>query len=70
MRTFAPEASEADGRILRGLSTQVAAHRGHFGDAHKQLKLAAEIKQGAPMMSWEAAFRGAHKNLFRDYLLN
>lgn len=54
---------------LEELSSAIAARRGHFGDVHKQLKLAGEIKAKAPSMTWEKAVRAAHTKLFRDQAL-
>jgi DNA transposition AAA+ family ATPase len=48
---------------------QVAIKQGHYRAVHKQLKVAAEIRQGAPDMSWPEAFKEAHTHLLRPYQL-
>lgn len=59
---------EADHLIA--LCEMVAAEHGHFRSVHKQLKLAAEIKDKKPKASWVDAFKAAHTMLLRRYALN
>ncbi len=48
----------------------VAENNGHFRAVHKQLLLARKIKENAKgSLTWSQAFRGAHKRLVRDYVL-
>lgn len=65
VRTLCPGINGEQSRIEE-LATSISARRGHFGDVHKQLKLAGEIKAKAPSLSWEKAVRAAHTKLFRD----
>lgn len=51
---------------LEELASAIAGRRGHFGDVHKQLKLAGEIKAKTSSLTWEKAVRAAHTKLFRD----
>lgn len=66
VRTLAPGAVNGEAAKLEELCGQLVGQRGHFGDCHKQLKLAAEIKSGHAALSWEKAFRAAHTKMFRD----
>jgi DNA transposition AAA+ family ATPase len=51
------------------LCEMVAAEHGHFRSVHKQLKLAAEIKEQKPRTSWTDALKAAHTLLIRKYAL-
>lgn len=56
---------------LVALCEQVASNAGHFRAVHKQLKLAAEMREtGTAFTSWVKAFRAAHTKMCRDYKLN
>jgi DNA transposition AAA+ family ATPase len=55
---------------LLELCAQVASHHGHFRAVHKQLKLAAEIRNGDINLGWPDAFRQAHTKLLRPYKLS
>lgn len=53
---------------LLPLATVVAAEKGHFRSLRKQVALAREFRKGTGL-SWEAAFRAAHRKLVRNYEL-
>lgn len=69
IRTHAPGANGAADELL-ALCEQVVAEHGHYRSAHKQLKLAAELKEASKKpISWVEAFRQAHTQLVRKYKL-
>jgi DNA transposition AAA+ family ATPase len=70
VETITPKATGADRDQLIALSEQVAEQHGHFRSVYKQLKLTAEIKDGAPNKAWDACFRAAHQKLIRESGLN
>ena len=55
---------------LVALCEQVAEQHGHYRSVHKQLKVAAEIKETKPKTAWTDAFKAAHTMLLRRYALN
>ncbi len=69
--THAPTAGTGAATELVGLCEQVVAQHGHFRALHKQLKLAAELKEHAKeALTWPQVFRKAHLKLVRKYQLN
>ena len=70
IRSLCPNIGTPDARILFPLCEQVTEQHGHFRSVHKQLKVAAEIREGKPSLSWEQAFKSAHTMLVRKYPLN
>jgi len=64
---LAPGAN-GDREELLDLCEQVAKQAGHFRSVHKQLKLAAELRNGKDA-AWPKAFRAAHTLLKREYQL-
>ena len=70
IRSLCPGITTPDQRQLFPLCEQVAEQHGHFRSVHKQLKVAAEIREGKPGLSWEEAFKAAHAMLVRKYPLN
>jgi DNA transposition AAA+ family ATPase len=67
---LAPGARNGEADELLMLCEQVAEQHGHFRAVFKQLKLAAEIKEGKPALGWVQCFQGAHGKLVREYKLN
>lgn len=67
---LAPGARNGEADELLALCEQVAEQHGHFRAVFKQLKLAAEIKEGKPALGWAQCFQGAHGKLLREYRLN
>lgn len=67
--SLAPAADERELTLLHQLCSQVAEQHGHYRAVYKQLKLAAEIKEGKPELGWSECFRAAHTRLFREYKL-
>ena len=68
VKTLAPGANGETDHVI-ALCELVAAEHGHYRSVHKQLKLAAEIKESKPKVSWVDAFRAAHTMLIRKYAL-
>lgn len=67
--TLAPDANGETQQLI-ALCEVVAAQHGHYRSVHKQLKLAAELKEGSKgKLNWVTAFRGAHLKLIRKYQL-
>ena len=57
------------------LCEQVAKEHGHYRSAHKQLKVAEELRCGSyqgkgKRLTYVEAFRAAHSMLVRNYNLN
>lgn len=67
--SLAPQASAREVAELQQLCSQVAEQHGHYRAVYKELKLAAEIKEAKPELSWSDCFRSAHTRLFREYEL-
>ncbi len=70
VKSLCPNITMPDQRIIFPLCEQVAEQHGHFRSVHKQLKVAAEIREGKPDINWETAFKSAHTMLVRKYPLN
>lgn len=68
IRTLAPGVN-GEAEQIAALCETVAAEHGHYRSVHKQLKLAAEIKEGKPKTTWVDAFKAAHTMLIRKYAL-
>ena len=69
-RTLAPGAANGQFIELCDLAEQVVKEDGHYRAAHKQLKLAVEMRELKPALTWPEAFRAAHSLLIRDYTLS
>ncbi|MEI8289831.1 MAG: AAA family ATPase [Verrucomicrobiota bacterium] len=70
IRSLCHNITTPDQRTLFAYCEQVAEQHGHFRSVHKQLKVAAEIREGKPSITWEQAFKSAHQMLVRKYPLN
>jgi DNA transposition AAA+ family ATPase len=69
INTHAPNANGSFDELV-SLCEQVVAEHGHYRSAHKQLKLAAELKEASKKpIGWPEAFRQAHTQLVRKYKL-
>jgi DNA transposition AAA+ family ATPase len=70
IKSLCPGITGPDARQVHALCEQVAEQHGHFRSVHKQLKLAAEIRESDTKKTWPTAVKEAHGMLVRKYPLN